>query len=394
MPFGIAALSLAAWIYLLLFHGGFWRARERLPQQPPVPARWPSVVAVLPARDEAETIQAVLEHLVAQDYPGPLSILLVDDNSSDGTGTIAQEVARRAPSDRPVIVVDGAPLPEGWTGKLWALSQGVAQGLTLEPRPAFFLFTDADIGHGPRQLRRLVAQAEASGSDLVSLMARLRCTSFWERLLIPAFVYFFQKLYPFAWANDPRRRTAAAAGGCVLIRESALARIGGIAAIRGKLIDDCSLARAVKAAGGRTWLGLADDTVSLRGYTALGPIWSMVARSAYTQLLHSPLLLVGTVIGMALLYLAPPLLALTWPLHRDAPAGLAGALAWLLMAASYGPMLRYYGRSPVEGLLLPVAGFLYTAMTIDSARLYYGRGGNRWKGRDYGRAGTANRSAS
>jgi hopene-associated glycosyltransferase HpnB len=291
-------------------------------------------------------------------------------------------------------VVDGAPLPEGWTGKLWALSQGVARGLTLEPRPEFFLFTDADIGQGPRQLRRLVAQAEASGSDLVSLMAHLRCASFWERLLIPAFVYFFQKLYPFAWANDPRRRTAAAAGGCVLICESALARIGGIAAIRGKLIDDCSLARAVKAAGGRTWLGLADDTVSLRGYRTLGPIWGMVARSAYTQLFHSPFLLVGTVIGMALLYLAPPLLALTWPLHGDAAAGLAAALAWLFMAASYGPMLRYYGRSPVEGLLLPVAGFLYTAMTIDSARLYYGRGGNRWKGRDYGRAGTADRSAS
>jgi hopene-associated glycosyltransferase HpnB len=390
----IGAVSLAAWLYLLLFHGGFWRARERLPQEPPVPQGWPGVVAVLPARDEAETIKEVLERLVAQDYPGLFSILLVDDGSSDGTDAIAHEVARAAPPHRPVAVLAGSSLPEGWTGKLWALSQGVERAQALCPDAEFLLFTDADIGHGPRQLRRLVAQALAHQADLVSLMAHLRCASFWERLLIPAFVYFFQKLYPFAWANDPNRKTAAAAGGCVLIRAAALARIGGIATIRGRLIDDCSLARAVKENGGRIWLGLADHTVSLRGYTRLRPIWAMVARSAYTQLLHSPLLLIGTAIGMALLYLAPPLLALTWPLHGDATAGLAGALAWLLMTASYVPMLRYYGRSPIEGLLLPKAGFLYTLMTLDSARLYYRRGGNRWKGRDYGRAGAADRSAS
>lgn len=390
----IGAISLAIWLYLLLFHGGYWRARERLPEAPPVPPHWPAIVAVLPARDEAETIKEVLERLVAQDYPGALSILLVDDDSEDGTGVIADDVARAAPPHRPVTVLTGVQLPEGWTGKLWALAQGVERAQALRPDAEFFLFTDADIGHGPHQLRRLVAQAQAHRADLVSLMARLRCTSFWERLLIPAFVYFFQKLYPFAWANDPKRRTAAAAGGCVLIRAAALARIGGIAAIRGKLIDDCSLARAVKESGGRLWLGLADHTISLRGYTTLGPIWGMVARSAYTQLLHSPLLLIGTVIGMLLLYLAPPLLALSWPLHGNAAAGLTGALAWLLMAASYAPMLRHYGRSPIEALLLPKAGLLYTLMTIDSARLYYRRGGNRWKGRDYGRAGAADRSTS
>jgi hopene-associated glycosyltransferase HpnB len=394
MLFWIGAASLAAWLYLILGHGGFWRARERLPHEPPVPQGWPGVVAVLPARDEAETIKEVLERLVAQDYPGPLSILLVDDGSDDGTDAIADEVARAAPPHRPVAVLTGSQLPEGWTGKLWALAQGVERAQALCPDAEFLLFTDADIGHGPRQLSRLVAQAQAHQADLVSLMARLRCESLWERLLIPAFVYFFQKLYPFAWANDPDRKTAAAAGGCVLIRAAALARIGGVAAIRGKLIDDCSLARAVKESGGRIWLGLADHTVSLRGYTRLGPIWGMVARSAYTQLLHSPLLLIATVIGMLLLYLAPPLLALTWPLHGDEPAGLAGALAWLLMTASYLPMLRHYGRSPLEGLLLPKAGFLYTLMTLDSARLYYRRGGNRWKGRDYGRAGAADRSAS
>jgi hopene-associated glycosyltransferase HpnB len=389
----IGAISLAIWLYLVMFHGGYWRARARLPEAPLVAPHWPAVVAVLPARDEAETIKEVLERLVAQDYPGGLTILLVDDNSDDGTGEIAQGVARTAPPHRPVTVLRGARLAQGWTGKLWALAQGVERAQALCPDAEFFLFTDADIGHGPHQLSRLVAQAQAHRADLVSLMARLRCDSFWERLLIPAFVYFFQKLYPFAWVNDPRRRTAAAAGGCVLIRAAALARIGGIAAVRGKLIDDCSLARAVKESGGRLWLGLADHTISLRGYTTLGPIWGMVARSAYTQLLHSPLLLIGTVIGMLLLYLAPPLLALSWPFYGNAAAGLMGALAWLLMAASYAPMLRHYGRSPIEALLLPKAGLLYTLMTIDSARLYYRRGGNRWKGRDYGRAGAADRPA-
>jgi len=209
----IGAISLAIWLYLLLFHGGYWRARERLPEAPPVPPPWPAIVALLPARDEAETIKEVLERLVAQDYPGALSILLVDDDSEDGTGVIADDVARAAPPHRPVTVLTGVQLPEGWTGKLWALAQGVERAQALRPDAEFFLFTDADIGHGPHQLRRLVAQAQAHQADLVSLMARLRCTSFWERLLIPAFVYFFQKLYPFAWANDPRRRTAAARSG-------------------------------------------------------------------------------------------------------------------------------------------------------------------------------------
>jgi hopene-associated glycosyltransferase HpnB len=387
----IGFAALAAWLYLVLGHGGFWRCRERLPENPPAPARWPKVAAVLPARDEAATVKTVLEGLIAQDYPGPLAIFLVDDGSGDGTGEIARAVAAVAPANRPITVVDGRPLPAGWTGKLWALAQGVEAAEACQPGPDFLLFTDADIAHGPRQLRRLVAQAEASQADLVSLMAKLVCASLWERLLIPAFVYFFQKLYPFARVSDPRRHTAAAAGGCVLIRGPALARIGGVAAIRGRLIDDCSLAAAVKRSGGRLWLGLADETRSLRGYDGLGPIWAMVARSAYTQLRHSPWLLLGTLLGMALLYLVPPLLALSWPWHGDATAGLAASLAWLLMALSYRPMLAYYRRPATEALLLPVAGLLYTLMTLDSARLYYGRGGNRWKGRDYGRAGEAER---
>ncbi|MFZ5792444.1 MAG: glycosyltransferase [Pseudomonadota bacterium] len=389
----IGFAALAAWLYLVLGHGGFWRCRERLPENPLAPAHWPKVAAVLPARDEAATVKAVLEDLVAQDYPGALAIFLVDDGSRDGTGEIARAVATAAPANRPITVVAGRPLPAGWTGKLWALAQGVEAAEAHQPDLDFLLFTDADIVHGTRQLRRLVAQAQAERADLVSLMAKLVCASLWERLLIPAFVYFFQKLYPFAWVNDPRRRTAAAAGGCVLIRKRALGRIGGIAAIRGRLIDDCSLARAVKRSGGRLRVGLADETRSLRGYDGLKPIWAMVARSAYTQLRHSPWLLLGTVLGMALLYLVPPLLALSWPWHGDAAAGLAASLAWLLMALSYRPMLVYYGRPPIEALLLPLAGLLYTLMTLDSARLYHARGGNRWKGRDYGPAGEAGGSA-
>lgn len=388
----IGFATLAAWLYLVLGHGGFWRCRERLPENLPASPHWPEVAAVLPARDEAPTVKAVLEGLLAQDYPGPLAIFLVDDGSRDGTGEIAAKVAAAAPADRAVTVVAGRPLLQGWTGKLWALAQGVEAAEARCPEAEFLLFTDADIGHGPRQLRRLVAQAQTQRADLVSLMAKLVCVGAWERLLIPAFVYFFQKLYPFAWVNDPRRRAAAAAGGCVLIRASALARIGGIAAIRGRLIDDCSLAGAVKRSGGRLWLGLADETLSLRGYDGLGPIRAMVARSAYTQLRHQPLLLLGTVLGMGLLYLAPPLLALSWPWHGDTAAGLAGSLAWLIMALSYRPTLGYYGRPASEALLLPLAGLLYTLTTLDSARLYYGRGGNRWKGRDYGPAGEAGKN--
>jgi hopene-associated glycosyltransferase HpnB len=381
-----AALTVLAWLYLLLLHGGYWRARERLPANLPAPAQWPSVAALVPARDEAETIGDTLRGLLGQRYPGSLRVLVIDDGSRDGTAAIAHALATGADADR-LAVIAGRPLPAGWTGKLWALEQGLEAVAARAPETDWILFTDADIRHGPTVLDRLIRQAEACGSDLVSLMVRLRCESRWERLLIPAFVYFFQKLYPFAWVADPRRRMAGAAGGCVLVRRSRLERLGGLAAIRHRLIDDCALARAVKESGGRLWLGLADDSVSLRAYADLDAIWQMVARSAYTQLRHSPALLLGTVAGMALLYLAPPLLALGYPLHGDLAAALAAAAAWAMMALSYRPTLAYYREPAAAAFLLPIAGLLYTAMTVDSARVYMKAGGNRWKGRSYAKSG-------
>jgi hopene-associated glycosyltransferase HpnB len=375
----LAALGLAAWVYLVFFRHGFWRTRERLPAAP-APARWPAVAVVVPARDEAETIAATLASLLAQDYPGSLSVTLVDDGSSDGTGDIARALAAR---DARLGVVPGTKLPAGWSGKLWA----VETGLRAASAEAEYVFlTDADTVHASASLRRLVAHACASGRDMVSLMVRLSCASSWERLLTPAFVFFFQMLYPFAAVNDDRNRTAGAAGACVLVRRDALARAGGIAAIRDALIDDCALAAALKRSGGRLWLGLADDSESLRRYAVLSEFWAMVARTAYTQLHYSPLLLLGTVLAMAVIYLGPPLLlgcglALgAWPM-----AGLAGA-ALALMLASFRPILRYYQLPAWRTLTLPVVALLYLGMTMDSARRHWGGRGGGWKGRHYAAA--------
>ena len=377
-----ALLSLTIWIYLLAFRGGFWRSAERLGAAPAPRQAWPAVTAVMPARDEAEVIGASLAALLAQDYPGHFEVILVDDHSTDATAAVARAAAAASPHPERFRLLPAAALPAGWTGKLWALHQGVQQA---GAESAFFWFSDADIHQPSDALRRLVAKAEAENRDLVSLMVALTCESFWERLLIPPFIYFFQKLYPFAWVNDPGSRTAAAAGGCVLLRRSALARIGGLAAIRQAIIDDCTLAGAVKAGrparSGGIWLGLATEARSLRPYSGLGAIWDMVARSAYNQLRHSPLLLAGTLVGMVLTYLVPPLLLLAWPWHRqDLPAAL-GALAWLLMALSLLPTLRLYRQPLWLAPLLPLAAALYSAMTFDSARRHWRGQGGRWKGR-------------
>jgi hopene-associated glycosyltransferase HpnB len=380
----IAALSLLAWLYLVLLHGRFWLCSERLNDDIPELDRWPTVAAVVPARNEEDTVAAVLASLVGQDYPGRLSVTLVDDRSDDATRARAEAVAAGNP-DRASEILTGQPLPAGWSGKLWAVHQGIGEAIRRHDSVEFIFLSDADIGHAPDTLRRLVGNAVAEKRDLVSLMAKLNCVTFWERLLIPAFVFFFQKLYPFPRANDERSRTAAAAGGCVLIRRAALERIGGIAAIRGALIDDCSLAKAVKRSGGRLWLGLAEGTRSLRVYRDLAPIWMMVARSAFTQLRYSALLLAGTALGMILLYLVPPLLVLTAPIHGDAAAAIIAAVAWLLVAVAYLPTVRYYRQPPALALTLPVAGLLYLGMTLDSARRHWWGRGSRWKGRDYGR---------
>lgn len=387
----LTLLPLLAWVYLLAFHGGFWRSDQHfVPSRIPRPAQWPAVAAIVPARNEEETIAAVLRSLLAQDYPGPMQIILLDDRSTDATAAQARSAIAAQPSADRAIMLTGEPLPAGWAGKLWAQQQGIALAVSRQPDTQFYFFSDADIAHTPDTLRALVAKAESSHRDLVSLMARLNCRSPWEKLLIPAFIFFFQKLYPFARANDDASRMAAAAGGCVLIRRSMLERIGGLAALRGALIDDCTLAKLVKRAGGKLWLGLTDTSRSLRVYDDLRPIWMMVARSAFTQLRYSAWLLAGTVLGMTLIYLLPPLLILAYPLHGQASVVALALATLLLMAFAYRPTIAYFALPPGWALTLPAAAFLYMAMTLDSARRYWFGSGSHWKGRDYGRqAGAA-----
>jgi hopene-associated glycosyltransferase HpnB len=364
----LAGIALVAWLYLVLAHGGFWLFGQRLPAGVE-PVAWPSVVAVVPARDEAAILPDTLPSLLCQDYPGDFRVLLVDDASTDGTADVARAAGE-------LTVVTGHGPPPGWTGKVAALATGVAAA----GEPDYLLFTDADIRHPPGSVRALV-RAAGSGRDLVSLMARLRTDSGWERAIVPAFVYFFAQLYPFGRVNRPGR-TAAAAGGCVLVRREVLAAAGGLGSISGALIDDVALARVVKrAGGGRIWLGLSTEVASLRRYPRLADLWDMVARSAYTQLRYSPALLAGTVVGLALLYLVPPVGTIVG-LAAGRPLTLVFGLAgWLLLAGSYLPMLHAYRLAPWWAPALPVIALLYAGMTVDSAwRHWRGRGG-AWKGR-------------
>lgn len=362
----IGALALSIWIGLV--STGFWRTRERDAAAPfAAPEQWPEVVAVAPARDEADVIARSIGSLVAQDYPGPFRVVLVDDDSADGTARLA-----RALRSERLTVVAGAPLPAGWTGKLWAVSQGVAAA----GAPRYLWLTDADIEHAPDTLRTLVGIAQAGDLRLVSFMARLRCETLAERALIPAFVFFFQMLYPFARVNRSGGGVGAAAGGCMLVRRDALEAAGGVAAIRGALIDDCALGALLKRQGS-IWLGLIDRSRSIRPYDGARPIAAMIARSAYAQLGYSPVKLVGTVIGLALVYLAPPLLAL----FSAGVARLLGAFAWLLMAASFQPMLRFYRRSPLWGAALPGIAAFYAGCTMLSAWQHHRGRGGMWKGR-------------
>ncbi|KIQ67142.1 glycosyl transferase family 2 [Kitasatospora griseola] len=373
----VSVVALAAWVWLAACHGGFWRTDQRLPRGGAEPSRWPDVVAVVPARDEAGVLPLSLPSLLAQQYPGRARVVLVDDHSTDGTAELARDLA--AASGLALEVTTPPPLPEGWTGKLWALRHGVERAGDAE----WLLLTDADIAHRPGSLRELVVAGEAHGLDLVSQMARLRVASGWERLIVPAFVYFFAQLYPFRRSNRPSSRTAAAAGGCSLVRRRALERAGGAAAIRGAVIDDVSLARAVKRTGGRTWLGLADRVDSVRPYPGLAPLWRMVSRSAYAQLRYSPLLVLGTVLGLTMVYLVPPIAAVTGLLTGDRWTAGTGLAAWALMAGTFAPMLRYYGRPVIEAPLLPFTALLYLLMTVDSAVQHWRGRGASWKGRTY-----------
>jgi hopene-associated glycosyltransferase HpnB len=369
----IAGMSLGIWVYLLFARGWFWRMSTAAPV-PPRDGAVPSVTAVVPARNEAGVVGRAMKSLVAQAYGGEFRIVLVDDGSEDGTA----RVARAAAPD--VDVVTAGPLPADWGGKMWAVAQGVAMA-----HGEYLLLTDADIVHPPDSVAGLVARAREGGYDLVSYMVRLHCGTWAEQALIPAFVFFFFLLYPPEWIAMAGRETAGAAGGCILIRREALERIGGIARIRRELIDDCSLAREVKRKGGRVWLGLGDCIHSVREYGTFGEVGQMISRTAYTQLGYSPLLLAGTVLGLVLTFLTPPVLALAGP--RGAASGM-GTLAWLIMMAAYWPAVRYYGRPWFWAPLLPLIAVFYLGATVYSAGMYYlGRGG-MWKGRTAGRPQT------
>ncbi len=366
-------LPLGIWLYLLLFHNGFWMLRERDTMPVTEPSAWPPVVAVVPARNEADVIQRSIGSLIAQDYPGEFRIVLVDDQSDDGTGALA-----RALSSERLTVLSGAARPAGWTGKLWAMKQGSDYAAAFKPE--FLWFTDADIAHTPDNLRLLVARAAASDGKnakvLVSLMARLNCKSAAEHFLIPAFVFFFDMLFPFGAVNNPANRIAAAAGGCMLARREALERAGGIDAIRHNIIDDCALGKAMKRQG-PIWLGLTDRAVSIRPYPHIADIRQMVTRSAYAQLGYSPLVLAATLLGLALVYVAPVMVALfAWGVSQ-----LAGWLAWIIMALMYQPMLRFYRLSPLWGLALPLIGIFYAVFTVQSAIQHWSGRGGMWKGR-------------
>lgn len=377
----LALISFLIWLHMAAARWEFWKADQKLPGRRKASGdreAWPDVVAVIPARNEADVIKRTLGSVLAQDYPGKLSVVLADDSSSDGTGAAASSLNGGAPLD----VLKVPPLTDGWTGKLWALKHGVAHAERRFPSHEFVWLTDADIEHGPDTLAELVSHAMEDNRDLVSLMVRLHCRRFWERLMIPAFVFFFQMLYPFKAINAGAPGAFGAAGGCILVRRNLLTRAGGFDAIRGALIDDCTLAQKIGEAGGRLWLGLGESSRSIRPY-AFRDLWNMVARTAYTQLHYSPLLLAGTVAGMALTFLTPPLLLLTLGLHGDVLAATVGAAGWVLMSALYAPTLSYYGRGVLESLLLLPVAVLYTLMTIDSAiRHWMGRGG-QWKARHY-----------
>jgi hopene-associated glycosyltransferase HpnB len=365
------------WLYLVFARGQFWWLRPFDDDIAPHDELrvWPRVVAIVPARNEAKTIVAAVNSLAVQNYAGEFSIIVVDDHSEDRTAALALSAAAESGAADRVLMHQVAALPNGWTGKLWALNEGVARA--AETEAAFYWFTDADVTHAPDTLRRLVSRAEKGKLDLGSLMVLLRAESAAERLLIPAFLYFFLKLYPPRWTADATARTAGAAGGCVLLRREALERMGGLAAIRGEVIDDCALAGAVKRGGRRIWMGVTRASVSLRSYGSVGEIRDVIARTAFTQLRHSGLLLLGTLLVMMLTYVAPVVLIFTSSLFATA----CGAIAWVLMTVSFIPTLWHFRRSRYWGPLLPVAALFYSYATCISALRYWGGRGGQWKGR-------------
>jgi hopene-associated glycosyltransferase HpnB len=396
----LGIITLAIWLHLFFGRGWFWRVRKLdadASAEEPV-SEWPSVVAVVPARNEAETIGRVVTSLIKQDYPGQLALIVVDDHSEDATAAITRQVAEARGASRRLSIVSAPALAAGWTGKLSALDAGVSQvevsqgppssnngsdtsdsaaASSADQAPSFYWFTDADVVHAPDTLRRLVLRAERDKLDLASLMVLLQAQTLPERALIPAFLYFFLMLYPPQWIADEELSTAGAAGGCILLKQEALARIGGLAAIKGEVIDDCALAKAVKASGGTVWMGLTRKSTSLRAYKTFGEIRDLIARTAFTQLRYSSLLLSGTLAGMFLTYVAPLVLLFAY----DSKARILGFASWLLMSLSFLPTVRFYRLSPFWAPLLPLAAMFYTYATwLSAVRYWMGKGG-QWKGR-------------
>ena len=371
MSAAIAIVCAAVWVYLIGARGGYWCAGTRDSAAVRAPARWPAVAVIVPARNESECIARSVRSLLRQDYRGSFNVIVVDDDSDDDTGAVATAAAA---GDGRLKVIRTTGPASGWTGKLWAVNQGIAAAEASHPE--FLLLTDADIEHASDTVSWLVAHASAGGYVLTSLMAKLRCVSLAERMHVPAFIYFFQMLYPFAWVSRADATTAAAAGGCMLVRADALARTGGIVGIRGALIDDCSLAAQLKSAG-PIWLGLTNRVQSIRPYRSFADVARMVSRSAYSQLRYSPLALVGTILGMTLTFVAPPLFAL----FASGLPQYFGLLIWAAMSLSFVPTLRYYQLSPIWGIALPGIALLYMSYTINSAYQHFRRRGGQWKGR-------------
>jgi hopene-associated glycosyltransferase HpnB len=368
-------ISVLIWLYLLLAHGGFWRVSKHLPPAKLAAQSSCRVAVIIPARNEAGVVGQSISSLLNQTGSHSIHIFLVDDGSTDGTAEVARQAAAQAGKSSALTIMEGASLPSGWTGKLWAMQQGVERAREFAPQ--FFLLADADILHASDSIATLVAIAQNGAYDVTSFMVKLHCATAAEKCLIPAFVFFFFKLYPPSWIRDPHRKTAGAAGGSVLVRPAALEQAGGIEAIRGEIIDDCALARAVKRQGGRLWLGLSEATTSLRPYETFGEIGRMISRTAFNQLNHSVFMLLAALAGLTMIYLLPPLLLFT---HHPLPVVL-GASAWLMMAFSYLPMVRFYRLSPLWALALPLIALFYMGATLHSALEFWSGRGGEWKGR-------------
>jgi hopene-associated glycosyltransferase HpnB len=392
----LAWISLLIWVVLLVGRGGFWRMNLHLPaaetgsETGSGEARtWPAVTAVIPARDEAEILPLTLPSVLAQDYPGPFSVIVVDDASADGTGEVAAALAEATPGSAPLHVLRGSGPPPGWAGKVAAMDRGLG---AVSAQTEYVLFTDSDIAHPADSVRRLVQQARAEELDLVSLMARLSTDSLAERMIVPAFVFSFFQLYPPAWVNRHGMRMAAAAGGCMLVRKQRLEDVGGLVGIADARIDDVALGTLLKrgrnsardkdsARGGRIWLGVTTGVRSLRPYPRLADLWDMIARSAYTQLRYNPWLLLGTIIGLVVTYGVPPILGVVGLATQWWGVAIPALAAWAVLSASYVSVLRLYELRWWRAPLLPGVMALYGAMTVDSARRHrQGRGG-AWKGR-------------